>query len=96
MPKVPRRLERLMPKFLDHQKKNAENLVRSLNEKNFAEVARIGHIIKGSAGSYGFDDMTDIGNAIESAAHAQDFSRMELEVRRYCDYVKEIKFEFVD
>lgn len=96
MPKILRRLEKLMPKFLDHQKKNMESLLAALNSRNFREVARLGHIIKGSAGSYGFDDLTEIGNAIEAAAQQQDFSVMETEIARYCDYVREIKFEYVD
>ncbi len=96
MPKVQRRLQKLMPKFIDHQKKNAESLLKALEIKNFHEIARLGHIIKGSAGSYGFDDLTDIGNAIEFSARDQDLAKTEEEIRRYCDYVRAIKFEYVD
>lgn len=94
--KVLKRLEKLMPKFLDHQNKNLENLELNFAAKNFHEIARIGHIIKGSAGSYGFDELTDIGNAIEMAAKNQNLNDTQSGINKYRDYIKNINFEFVD
>ncbi len=94
--RVLKSLENLMPKFLNHQNKNGENLEKFLQTKNFMQIARLGHVIKGSAGGYGFRELIDIGNEIELAAQDQDLASTELSISRYCDYIKNIKFEFVE
>ena len=36
--------------------------------RDYAEIGRIAHRVKGEGGSYGFDTMTEIGRSLEHAA----------------------------
>ncbi|OQW46930.1 MAG: hypothetical protein A4S09_03215 [Proteobacteria bacterium SG_bin7] len=94
--RVLKSLEKLMPQFMIHQHKNIENLEKFLVHGNFHEIARLGHIIKGSAGGYGFSELIEIGNEVELAAQNQDHARTELSIVKYREYIMNIKFVFVE
>jgi len=61
----------LVPNFLQQRKADAETLAVLLDDQQFDKVRRIGHNIKGSARSYGFALLGDLGEALESAAAQQ-------------------------
>lgn len=84
-----------MPIFMDHQNKNIENLDKFFALRKFHEIARLGHIIKGLAGGYGFDELIEIGNELELAAQVQDLEKTKLGIERYRNFIGSIKFEFV-
>jgi PAS domain S-box-containing protein len=65
-------MEMLIPKFFQKREQDVAALETALSGGNFDQIRTIGHRIKGLAGSYGFDQIGQIGGAIEQAALAKD------------------------
>lgn len=43
-----------------------------LDKGSFDKVAKIGHNLKGTGSSYGFDEITELGNQLNTAAKSAD------------------------
>lgn len=65
---VPSELEELIPGFLANRKNDLDELKKFIQNNDFEAIAKIAHKIKGSAGGYGFDEMTEIAGAMEKIA----------------------------
>ena len=66
----------LLPGYLTNRRKDLEVFKKLLAAEQVDEIRRLGHNIKGSGGSYGLDDFTEIGNNIEQAALANDIQTL--------------------
>ena len=66
-----------VPAYLQHCRHNADLMLDALDRVDFETVTFLGHQMSGSGGMFGFQDITDIGAAIEQAARsaASDASR---------------------
>ena len=83
-------LAELIPGFLNNRRRDVEKLRGLLAARDFAEILRIGHSMKGAGGGYGFDPITDIGGAIERAAGAADGAAIEQRVAELEDYLARV------
>ena len=61
-------LEDIVPVFLEHQKGNNSTILSAMESGDYEVIQGIAHNIKGSGGGYGFDRITEIGQALERAA----------------------------
>lgn len=59
-----------VPIYLEGRKADLEALRSALEQDNFSRVQDIGHKMKGTGSSYGFDQITAIGARMELAAKA--------------------------
>ena len=83
-------LEPIMGRYLALRRAELDRLDRALAEEDFSAAVKLGHILKGSGGSYGFDRLTELGAAIEAAARERDGAaagRLAAEVRDFIDNV---------
>jgi HPt (histidine-containing phosphotransfer) domain-containing protein len=81
----------LIPEFLLNRRQDVEVMLGALDTGDFEIVARLGHGMKGAGGSWGFQAITDMGGALELAAHSADtdMSRKCVgELSRYLDRVE--------
>ena len=62
----------LVPVYLQRRAKDVGLLTDLLTDQNFAAIQSIGHKLRGHAGTYGFDQMSEIGTHLEAAAKASD------------------------
>ncbi len=62
----------LVPGFLAARRREHLWMESALAERDFGEIARLGHRLKGSGSSFGFPELTSIGARIERAAKAGD------------------------
>ncbi len=58
----------LIPGFLENRRKDVAQVMDALGKGDLDSVRKIAHEIKGVGGGYGFDAMTDMGAAMETAA----------------------------
>ncbi len=91
---VPEELEPLVPRFLE--KRHAEiDVLRSAAEQGDLETLRsLGHALKGTAGGYGFDELTDLGAMLETRARAGDRAGASEVVGRIADYLGRIDVRY--
>ena len=88
-------VQSIVPEFLENRKKDCR-LIGSLLERNcFDEIQILGHRMKGAGGSYGFDDISEIGEVIEEAALAADKETISSAVLRLAEYLKRVTVVYV-
>lgn len=66
--KVDKDLEDLIPQFILNRKKDIEELIEAIEKKDEPLVAQLGHKIKGSSASYGFEELSKMAADCEIAA----------------------------
>jgi CheY-like chemotaxis protein/HPt (histidine-containing phosphotransfer) domain-containing protein len=64
----------LIPQFLQNRRENVISMLDALDRDEFETVKRLGHSMRGSGSSFGFQAITDIGAALEQAAGCADNS----------------------
>ena len=88
-------LEDLIPGFLENRNTDVNKLKTALDSGNFADLTSIGHSLKGVGGGYGFDQMSELGAAIESAAKAEDADTVRDKINLLEDYLQRVEIEYV-
>ncbi|MFA5181776.1 MAG: Hpt domain-containing protein [Syntrophales bacterium] len=61
-------LQDLIPGYLENRLKDIAAIQASLAQGDYEAIRSLGHKMKGSGGGYGFDEITNIGQAMEEAA----------------------------
>jgi HPt (histidine-containing phosphotransfer) domain-containing protein len=88
-------LQSIVPEFLENREKDCL-LINSLLEGNsFIEIRSLGHRMKGAGGSFGFDDISEIGEVIENAALAADKETISSSVLQLSDYLERVVVVYV-
>ena len=88
-------IQPIVPEFLENRKKDCR-LIGSLLEKSyFGEIRTLGHRMKGAGGSYGFDDISMLGEVIENAALAGDKTTVGSAVVRLSHYLERVVVVYV-
>ncbi len=83
-------LEDLVPGFLENRRKDVGRLTEFLQVPDFTEIRMIGHSMKGAGGGYGFDEITEIGSAIEEAALQEDSEAVQSGIEQLDDYLSRV------
>jgi HPt (histidine-containing phosphotransfer) domain-containing protein len=91
---VPEELEPLVPRFLE--KRHAEvEVLREAAERGDLETLRSrGHALKGTAGGYGFQELTELGAALETRADEGDLSGASEVVGRIAAYLARVDVRY--
>jgi hypothetical protein len=93
---IPAEIEEVVPYFLDLRKKNVDEILNALSCGNFEHIRCLGHNIKGSGGSYGFDEISRIGLALEHAAQSGDGNTVRVLARELDDYLERVQVVYDD
>ena len=60
--------------YINHTSKELVSIMEDLENKSFDTLRTFGHNIKGSGGMYGFNEVTELGAVIETAAKDEDLA----------------------
>jgi HPt (histidine-containing phosphotransfer) domain-containing protein len=86
-------LRDLVPRFLANRRAEIGRLREAVAKGDFEEARRIGHVLKGAGGGYGFDEITRLGAEIERhAARGEDVRGAVEALAEYLELV-EITFD---
>ena len=88
-------IQEAIPFFLELRKKNIAEIITALDSKDYDKVKRLGHNIKGSGGSYGFDEVSRIGMDLEKAAMEQNVNAMRNLTGELEDYLAKVVIIYV-
>ena len=88
-------VESIVPDFLENRRKDCLLIGTLLDGGTFSEIRILGHRMKGAGGSFGFDDISEIGEAIEEAALTLDKKAISSAVRQLLDYLERVKVVYV-
>lgn len=92
--KIDSDLEDLIPGFLENRKTDVENLRKATRLNDFKSLQSIGHSLKGVGGGYGFDRMSEIGAAIETAGKTGDADAAQAQIEQLSDYLARLDIMF--
>jgi HPt (histidine-containing phosphotransfer) domain-containing protein len=62
----------VVPEYLESRRRDCAEIERLLAAGGLERIQAIGHRMKGSGGSFGFDEISAIGEALEFAAQIPD------------------------
>ncbi len=88
-------LASLIPGFLENRKKDLQDLEKALAIDDFQKLKQIGHILKGVAGSYGFDLIGQYGSEIEAAASSQDKSTIDQRIKMIAHFLDHVEIVYI-
>jgi HPt (histidine-containing phosphotransfer) domain-containing protein len=88
-------VESIVPAFLESRRKDCQLISDLLNMSEFSEIRILGHRMKGAGGSYGFDDISEIGEDIEKAALSGDTKTIAGAVIRLSHYLDRVVVVYV-
>jgi PAS domain S-box-containing protein len=84
-------LEELIPQFIENIRNDLKEIKKVLSEGDMNGVQRFGHTLKGTGGSYGFDMISKVGEAIEEAAKRGDREELTRLINNLTEYLSEVK-----
>ncbi len=92
--KVDKDLEDLIPGFMQRRRDDVASLKASLSARELDKIRVTGHSMKGTGGGYGFDDLSQIGAALEKAAVAGSVDEISTLINRLEQYLDNVVVEF--
>jgi len=66
-------MKKFIPQILENTKNDIDALKKSIEEKNFDEIYRMAHSMKGYAKPFGFNELGDLAIQIQDAAKEKSF-----------------------
>lgn len=76
-------LSDLISEYLENRKKEILTLWDAKNASDWNSLSAIGHRLKGSAGSYGFDELSLVGKDLEDGGKAKDMVKINQALSYY-------------
>jgi HPt (histidine-containing phosphotransfer) domain-containing protein len=86
-------LRDLIPRFLANRRLEVRQLGDAIARRDLEAARRIGHVLKGVGGGYGFDEITRLGTAIEKCARAGGAGLEEL-ARELAEYLESVDITY--
>lgn len=87
-------LEDLVPGFLENRSGDCVKLAAALADNDMQSIQSIGHNLKGLGGGYGFEKISEIGAALETAAKAGDMENISPLIGQLENYLENIEVKF--
>ena len=85
-----------VPRFLEVTSQDIQTMGKSLEVGDFETLQRLGHSMKGSGVSFGFDTMSNIGKSIEQAAKERRIEEIRSSLTELSDYIGRVNVVFVE
>jgi HPt (histidine-containing phosphotransfer) domain-containing protein len=85
----------VVPEYLEHRRRDCAEIKRLLASGGLARIQVMGHRMKGSGGSFGFDEISAIGEALEFAAQVSDADGIRTAVGRLEGYLARISVTYI-
>ena len=89
----PRGFEELRSQYLENRTRELAALADALRRADFGALSRSGHNLKGTGAAYGFAELSDLGKALEEAAHSQDAAQVEALLAKTESYLSQVRGE---
>ncbi len=83
----------LIPGYLDETRRRTDDAAEKLQQGDLAGVQRTAHQLKGSGGGYGFDGITTLAAALETALLEGDAAEAANRLRLLRSYLESIRWE---
>lgn len=86
----------LIPSYLERRSKEIEQMKEYISNNDLNGLVRIGHQLKGSAKSYGFEELGELGNQLEQVAQFEDMNKIEEVVSQITQKISDYKKSYMN
>jgi len=83
-------INELIPLYLENVHLYLVTLRRALDEENFDEIENIGHKMKGSGKSFGFERISELGKEIEERSREKNKNTLRKLAKSMEDYLSDV------
>lgn len=87
-------LEDLIPGFLENRQEDIRTIREALKNNDYETIRILSHSMKGSGGGYGFDQVTNIGEALEQAAKDRNDEEIRERVDELSNYLEHVQIVY--
>jgi HPt (histidine-containing phosphotransfer) domain-containing protein len=94
--KVSAFLADIVPVFMQETEADVQRLAEYAESADLEGIRKIAHVFYGTAGSYGFDEISRFGMEIGETARAEDIARVRELIAGLTVYWRGLKVEFED
>jgi HPt (histidine-containing phosphotransfer) domain-containing protein len=84
----------LVPGFLENRRRDVARAQAALEQGDLSGLAMLGHTMKGAGSGYGFDEITVIGAAMETAAKQGDVGAVSSSIARLAEYLNNVDVRY--
>lgn len=84
-------IQDLIPGYLENRESDVKAYKLALEQDDFKKIAELGHLMRGSGGGYGFNDLSSIGHAIEKAAKNRDKESVRKSIIDLTDFLDKLE-----
>lgn len=88
-------LKALIPGFLGNRAKDLAAARTASAAADWAGLRSMGHRLYGTAASYGFHGLGDIGRALEAAAEQSDADAVQRALDAWASYLAAVRVEYI-
>jgi HPt (histidine-containing phosphotransfer) domain-containing protein len=88
-------IQSIVPEFLENRRKDCLLINNLLERSVFSDIRTLGHRMKGAGGSFGFDDISVLGEVIEKAALSGDTKTIASTVLQLSSYLERVVVVYV-
>jgi PAS domain S-box-containing protein len=81
----------ILGEFIGRLDGQVEAMRQAYRDRQYEELQRLGHRLKGAGGSYGFPSLTNAGKQIEDAVKAKDYSAANAAIERMASLCRAIQ-----
>jgi len=87
-------IKELIPEYLSNRQGDIRCMLEGLDKSNFQAIRIIGHTMKGSGGSYGFNRISQIGLALEQGGQEANAGKIRKSIDELTDYLNRVEVIF--
>jgi CheY-like chemotaxis protein len=87
-------MEDVVPRYLNKRRAEIPLYRKALGDSNFEAIRNLGHKMKGTGAGYGFQILTDLGDALESAAKRVDAAEIQVKIDELAQYLDAVELEY--
>lgn len=81
--------QEMVLRYMERRKKDLETCLLCLQDQNFSELEKVGHQLKGNGVTFGYEDLSQLGNELEAAARKKDVKVLEKTLKDFSHWVNE-------
>ncbi len=93
--KVDKDLEDLIPGYLESLNTSSNAIKEAIESSDWSTCQKIGHNLKGSGGSYGFDFVSEMGGNIENAASQRNKEQIQGSIKDLKEYLNRVEVSYL-
>ena len=88
-------IEDLVPIFLNNQLEDVKSIVEACEQCDYEKIWVLGHNMKGTGSSYGFDAISEIGAALEQFAKERNSEKVRTLAEEVSVYLQRVEVVYV-